>query len=174
MVLGSNNNGSGTASSVPGGSRATTNSIDGLLAYGFNGSTQGQNQMSFFGARPITTDATARRATANDAAAATTNQLTLRNNSAFRFNARIVARDATTNDCKEWDVRGLIKRGANAAATALVGTPVITSEFADTAAAEWAIAVSADTTNGSLAIDVTGEAGKTIRWTVVVWSQEVA
>jgi hypothetical protein len=164
---------SGNFSSAPGGSRATTNSILGLLAYGFNGTSTGQNQMSYFGARPITTDGAARRATADDAAASATNQLALRNSSAFTFEGKVIARDTSTNDIKSWIFTGAIKRGANAAATALVGTPTVTVVAEDAAASTWAVALAADTTNGTLAVNVTGQATKTIRWTVVVNSAEV-
>jgi len=56
----------------------------------------------------------------------------------------------------------LIKRGANAASTTLVGSTV-TSMFADVGAATWTIALSADTTNGGLAVTFTGQAATTIR-----------
>lgn len=164
---------SGLSSSIPGGRSATTNSIQGLMAYGFSGASGGQNQMSYFGARPITTDGAARRATADNAAAAATNQLALRNSSAFTFEGKVIARDTSTGDIKSWTLRGAIKRGANAAATALVGTPTVTVVAEDTAASTWAVALAADTTNGTLAVNVTGQATKTIRWTVVIHSAEV-
>jgi hypothetical protein len=173
VAIGVSNTASGFSSAIPGGARATTNGISGLMAYGFEGTTVGRNQMSFFGARPITTDATAKRATTNDAAAATTNQLTLRNTSAFTFKGMVTARDTSTNDMKSWEFTGAIKRGASAAATSIVGTPTVTTIAQDTNASTWAIALSADTTNGSLAVDVTGQAAKTIRWTVVIHSAEV-
>lgn len=165
---------SGSSSTVPGGGYATTNSLLGLLAYGFNGQALGQNQMAFWGGRLNTTDATATHITADATAASATNQLVLRNSSAFRVRGTVVARNTSTNDCKEWTFEALIKRGANAAATSIVGTPTLTSTFADAAAASWGIAISADTTNGALAISATGAASTTIRWTAVVHSIEVA
>jgi hypothetical protein len=173
FAAGFSNTSSGPYSSVPGGTRATTNSISGLLAYGFNGTASGQNQMSYFGARPITTDGSARRATADNATAAATNQLALRNSSAFTFEGKVIARDTSTNDIKSWIFTGAIKRGANAAATALVGTPTVTVVAEDAAASTWAVTLAADTTNGTLAVNVTGQATKTIRWTVVIHSAEV-
>lgn len=168
------NTASGNFSSIPGGYNATTNSIQGLLAYGFNGTSLGRNQMSFFGARRETTNNTATRATSDAAAASATNQLTLRNNSAFTFDGKATARDTSTNHMKAWEIRGAIKRGATAAATSVVGTPTVSVIAADTSATPWAVSIGSDTTNGSLAIDVTGETGKTIRWTVVIHSVEVA
>lgn len=171
---GDGNTASGSSSTISGGSNATTNGLRGVWAYGFEGNTSGQNQMTFWGGRLQTAGATATRITATAAAATAVNQLALRDNSAFRVRGSVVARDITTNDAKEWTFEALIKRGASAAATAIVGTPSITSTFADAAAASWAIAISADTTNGALAITVTGAASTTIRWTAVVHSIEVA
>lgn len=166
---------SGNSSTIPGGNRATTNRLLGLLAYGFEGGpTNGQNQMAFWGGRLDTTNATPTRITADATAASATNQLVLRNNSAFRVRGTVVALNTTTNDAKEWTFEALIKRGANAAATSIVGTPTLTSTFADTAAESWALAITADTTNGALAITGTGAASTSIRWTAVVHSIEVA
>lgn len=171
---GNANNASGNYSTIPGGQYATTNSIQGLLAYGFNAGATGQTQMAFWGGRQSTTASTATRLTADAASAGSTNQLAVRNNSAFRVKGTVVARDTTSNDAKEWTFEALIKRGANAASTSIVGTPTVASTFADTAAAGWSIDVTADTTNGALAVTAIGEAGKTIRWTCVVHSIEVA
>ena len=171
---GSSNSASGEAATIPGGNYATTNGIQGLLSYGFAGGTLGQNQMSFFGGRAVTVDATPTRITANAGAASASSQLTLRNSSVFRVRGTVVARNTSTNACKEWTFEALIKRGASAAATAIVGTPTLTSTFADTEAESWSIAISADTTNGALAITGTGAASTSIRWTAVVHSIEVA
>lgn len=130
--------------------------------------------MTFWGGRLDTANATATRITANASAASASNQLTLRASSVFRVRGTVVARNTTTNDCKEWTFEALIKRGASAAATAIVGTPSITSTFADASTASWGIAVTADTTNGALAITATGAASTSIRWTAVVHSIEVA
>jgi len=172
VAMGYSNLASSTYSCVPGGAGARAESR-GVLAYGFYGQA-GRNQMSFWGGRNETTTSSAARITADAAAASAANQLTLRNSSAFRVCGTVVARNTSTNDCKEWTFEALIKRGANAAATAIVGTPSITSTFADTNAASWGIAVTADTTNGALAITATGAASTSIRWTAVVHSIEVA
>ena len=171
---GDGNTANGSRSTIPGGMYATTNSLLGLLAYGFSGEVSGRNQMSFWGGRLNTTTDAPTRITAEAAAASASNQLALRNNSAFRVRGTVVARSTSTNDAKEWTFEALIKRGTNAAATSIVGTPTLTSTFADTAAASWAIAISADTANGALAITGTGAASTTIRWTAVVHSIEVA
>jgi hypothetical protein len=59
----------------------------------------------------------------------------------------------------------------NAGTTALVGTPTVTVIAEDTAA--WDVVVEADDTNDRLAVKVTGEAAKTIRWLARVEFTEV-
>jgi hypothetical protein len=75
----------------------------------------------------------------------------------------VVAGVTGGGNTKGWTVEGVIKRGANAASTALVGTPTVTSSYADAGASTWTIAITADTTNGGLAVTFTGQAGTTIR-----------
>jgi hypothetical protein len=90
------------------------------------------------------------------------NQVILPNNSAYFFTGEVVAGVTGGGDTKGWKIEGLIKRGANAAATTLVGSTV-TSTYADAGASTWVIAVTADTTNGGLAVTFTGQASTTIR-----------
>lgn len=120
-----------------------------------------------------TTDATPLVMTATNAAASNTNILILPNNGTYAFKGIVVAKDATTGDSAMWEVTALMKRGANASTTAIVGTPTITKVFADAGASAWSIALTADTTNGGGAITVTGEAAKTIRWVSNIDSAEV-
>lgn len=95
--------------------------------------------------------------------------ITLTNNSSYAFTIDIVAQTkGGAVDCAMWTTQFLIQRGANAAATALVGTPsgLTTPTFATTGATTngWAVAVTADTTNGRPAIKVTGVAATNISW----------
>jgi hypothetical protein len=55
-------------------------------------------------------------------------------------------------------------RGANAASTVLIDTPSVNRVAASSGASAWVVAVTADTTNGGLAVTVTGAASTTIRW----------
>ena len=110
-----------------------------------------------------TTDATATALRSNTSAAGTTNQVILPNNSAYFFTGEVVSGVTGGGNTKGWTIEGVIKRGANAASTALVGTPTVTSMYADVGAATWTIAVTADTTNGGLRVTFTGQAGTTIR-----------
>lgn len=88
----------------------------------------------------------------------------MENNSAHAFRATVVARQNSTGNAAAWRIEGLIKRGANAAATAVVGTPIKTLIAADSGASTWDITAEADTINGALTIKVTGAAGVTARW----------
>jgi hypothetical protein len=94
------------------------------------------------------------------------------NNSLWTFSILLSARrtDATGGGAG-YKFEGVIKKDATAASTALVGTPA-KSILGETNAA-WDAAVSADTTNGSLKVQVTGEAAKTIRWVATVTISQV-
>jgi hypothetical protein len=80
----------------------------------------------------------------------------------------------TIGDSATWLITGCIKRdGANN--TVLVGVPTGTgtpSAFNDAGAATWTVAVTADDTNEALGVTVTGEASKTISWTISVYDAE--
>lgn len=96
----------------------------------------------------------------------TPTRITLQTNSTYAFSMTIVGRriDATLESAA-WKVEGLIHR--NAATTAFVGTPT-TVILGDTSAGAWTIAVTANDTTDSLEVRVTGQVGKTIRWTAIV------
>jgi hypothetical protein len=110
-----------------------------------------------------TTDATATALRSDANAASGTNQVILPNNSAYFFTGEVVSGVTGGGNTKGWTIEGVIKRGANAASTALVGTPTVTSTYADAGAATWVIAVTADTTNGGIRVTFTGQAATTIR-----------
>lgn len=133
----------------------------------------GDSQRREFVFRSDTTNATPEALTTNNSTAATTNQIVLPNNSLFAFEGQIVVRENATGDSSAWKFDGSIKRGANAAATALLGTPTTVLLGADAGAVTWAFALTADTTNGCLKIEVTGEASHTLRWTANVKTTEV-
>jgi len=120
-----------------------------------------------------TTDATATVLASDTSAASANNQLTLPNNSAYYFRGEIIAGVTGGGNTKGWFIEGAIKRGANAAATSLVGTPTVTSNYADAGASAWAVAVTANTTLGCITITVTGQAATTIRWVAQVRTTEM-
>jgi hypothetical protein len=164
---GDNHAASGGNSAIMGGRRGTTRSITGYHAfpacYDPLGSTAGASQAALLVLAKQTTDATATALTCDGGAASGTNQVILPNNSAYFFTGEVVSGVTGGGDTKGWTIEGVIKRGANAASTALVGTPTVTSMYADLGAATWTIAVTADTTNGGLRVTFTGQASTTIR-----------
>lgn len=171
---GASNTASGQYSFVPGGSGATTRAIRGAGAHSAGSfSTQGDAQAEVFVLYRGTTDATPTQMSSSNAAAGASNSIVLPNTSLYTFDALVSVRQNSTGDAASFRVTGAIKRGASAATAALVGTPVVTAVGADAGAAAWAVAATADTTLGALAITVTGEAAKTLRWVARVVTAEV-
>jgi hypothetical protein len=118
-----------------------------------------------------TTDATPKVLTSNKGAASTTNQIILPNNSAYAFHGTIVARQQASQGtaCAAWKIEGLIRREGRAGTTVLVNSA--TTVLDNTPA--WGMALSADVTNGGLAITVTGAAATNIRWVATIHTSEV-
>ena len=176
VVGGAFNSANGAVSTVFGGF-ATARSISGNIVfspqYGSVSFSAGTAQLGLLVLGRQTTDATATRLTSDSNAASTTNQVILPNNSAYFFTGEVVAGVTGGGNTKGWTIEGVIKRGANAASTALVGTPMVTSAYADVGAATWAIAVTADTTNGGLAVTFTGQASTTIRTVAQIRTTEM-
>jgi hypothetical protein len=152
-------------SSILGGRFGNTRSINGNFVFSINpiSDVSGLSQSSVLVLGKQTTDATPTALCSNGSAAGTTNQLILPNNSAYFFRGEVVSGKTAAGDTKGWTIEGVIKRGANAASTALVGVPTVTSTYADLGAATWDIAVTADTTNGGIRVTFTGQAATTIR-----------
>jgi hypothetical protein len=132
----------------------------------------GQAQAALVVLGKQTTDATPTAVTIDGNAGATTNQVILPNNSAYFFRGEVVSGVTGGGNSKSWTIEGLIKRGANAASTTLVGVTVM-SPFGDVGAATWTIAVTADTTNGGLAVTFTGQAATTIRTVAQIRTTEM-
>ena len=120
-----------------------------------------------------TTDATATVLCSDAASASGTNQVILPNNSAYYFKGTVIAGVTGAGNTKGWTIEGVIKRGAGVGTTALVGSPTVMSSYADVGAATWAVTATADTTNGGLAITVTGQAATTIRWVCKIETTEM-
>jgi hypothetical protein len=162
---------------IGGGVRGTTRSIVGNAVFPAHGNpiadASGINQAALLILGTQTTDATATALRSNTSAAGTTNQVILPNNSAYFFRGEVVSGVTGGGDTKGFTIEGVIKRGANAASTALVGTPTVTSSFADAGASTWTIAVTADTTNGGLRVTFTGQAGTTIRTVAQIRTTEM-
>jgi hypothetical protein len=167
---------SGTASATMGfvgGHGATDRGVSFTRAWGGDFFTAvGQNQESTYSLSAITTDATVTKITTDRAAASASNQVVLPNNSTYFFDAKIAARRTdVAGEGAAFRIVGCITRDANAASTALIGSPTVTVIGRTDAA--WTVVAAADTTNGCLSISVTGEAAKTVRWVGFVNTSEV-
>jgi len=176
-VGGEQNIASGVNSVVIGGAYGTTRSIVGYTVFPASNvpiaATRGASQLAMLVLGRQTTNATATVLASDANAAAATNQITLPNNSAYYFRGEIIAGVTGGGNTKGFFIEGVIKRGANAAATSLVGTPTVTSNYADAGASTWAVAVTANATLGCLTITCTGQASTTIRWVAQVRTTEM-
>ena len=176
VVGGYSNSASGSYSVTGAGTFSTTRGINSMQVISGDGpisGTAGSAQSGLLILGRQTTDATATRLASDGNAAGTTNQVILPNNSAYYFKGSVIANVTGGGNTKAWAIEGAIKRGANAASTALVGTPTVTSAYADVGAATWAITATADTTNGGLAVTFTGQASTTIRCVAKLETTEV-
>ena len=93
------------------------------------------------------------------------------NTTAYAFHGTIVARQQASGgtECAAWKIEGLIRREGSAGTTVLVNSA--TTILDNTPA--WGMALSADTTNGGLKIEVTGAAATNIRWVATIHTSEV-
>jgi len=165
---------------IAGGRYGTTRSIigyhvfpaidDAITQYG-TGYGKAQSALLLLGRQ--TTDATATVLASTSSAAGTTNQVILPNNSAYAFKGTVIATVTGGGDTAAWEFKGAVKRGANAASTAIVGTVIKDVLAYDAGAASWDVSFTADTTNGGLKVEVTGAAATTIRWVAKIETTEV-
>ena len=170
------------SSFVLGGEYASTRTIQGLVVipasanpHGTDHNSRALCQKSILNVYEQTTDATPTVLRSNSAnSASTTNQLTLKNNSAIAFKATCVAGVTGAGNTKVWELRGALKRGANAASTTLVGSVIKDVIAYDSGAAAWDLDITADTTNGAIKVEVTGQASTTIRWVCTIEATEMS
>ena len=174
---GDNNRANGISSCISGGANGTARLIAGYHVFPACSApiatTQGCTQSALLLLARQTTDATATVLTSNTGAAGTTNQVILPNNSAYSFSGEVIAGVTGAGDTAAWNFKGAIKRGANAASTAVVGTVVLDRIAYDTGATAWTVAVTADTTNGGIKVEVAGAAATTIRWVCKINTTEM-
>lgn len=118
--------------------------------------------------RARTTDGTATQATSDGAAASSDNRPALSNSlgaSAVFVRGRVLACGTANNttDVKSWEFTATLRRGTSGNC-ALVNAVTPTVVDAGSTAGAWTISVTADTSNQTLDVQVTGEAAKTINW----------
>lgn len=98
-------------------------------------------------------------------------RLVLPDDSTWTFRASIVAHRTDNIGHAGYTIDGVIFRQAGASTTSFQGAPIKTI-IAESHPA-WDINISTDTTHGSLAVIVTGEAGQTIRWLISIETVEI-
>lgn len=178
VLSGQSNVANSINSSVIGGAYGTTRSITGNIVYTASNDplsafTAGSAQSALLVLGVQTTDATSTVLRSDTNAASTTNQVILPNNSAYYVKGSVIANVTGGSNTKSWDFIATIKRGAGVGTTAIVGAVVLNVQAADAGASTWVVAITADTTNGGLAVTVTGQAATTIRWVAKLESTEV-
>lgn len=178
VIGGTNNGADGASSIVIGGAQGTTRGVVGSFVTPASNvpitNAIGRTQATTLLLGRQTTDATATVLASNTSAAGTVNQVILANNSAYAFQGTCIANVTAGGTTSGWKFEGVIKRGATAASTALVAAVTPTVIAQDAGAAAWVLAVTADTTNGGIAVTVTGAAATTIRWVAKIETTEVA
>ena len=157
------NQATGESSWIPGGVQSSTRGLFGAYSWsGARRSSNFDNQCIGMTVQGGTTNATPLILTAQRGAASTSNVMVLPNNSCWTGTVHITGRSSgAAVYYLRLDVVGA--RGANAAATTVKATnPAYT--FTDTALVGVSAAVVANTTRGSLEVEVTGLAATTIDW----------
>ena len=161
------------------GNRAVANRI-GMQAHA-NGqiATTGDAQRGAVVMRRQTSDATPVPLSLDGAAPTgstitTSTHFILLNNQAVFCDIKVVARSTSGTDHAAYMRRVLLKRDANAASTAIIGTVLSpTADIESAGATSWDVAITADTTNGGMLITVTGAAATTINWVASVEFMEI-
>lgn len=150
---------------ISGGNNASVRGINGMHSYasGALNGVQGSAQMDDLALRLIINTATPTAVTSDQGGASNANQYTLANNSSALIYFEVVSRDVATGNSGAYSVVVLGKRGANAAATSIVGSPSVTALFQDAAYSGGGVTItpSADTVNGAIKLNFTGLAAVT-------------
>ena len=177
IVGGTGNFANSNVSGVFCGSRGTTRSINGYSVFPASETpiavVSGITQSALLVLARQTTNATPTVLSSDNFSASTINQVILPNNSAYTFQGTCIAARTAAGDTSSWKFEGAIKRGANAASTTLVAAVIPTVIAQDIGAVTWVLAVTADTTNGGIKVEVTGAAATTIRWVCKIETTEV-
>ena len=154
------------------GAWTTSRGVIGAVSEGFS-TYGGKQQMERIPLRYDTTGAAPTSLTTDGLSVGTGNMAVMPANSAYFCRLRVLARNTSTNESMSWSGTALIKRGANAASTTLIGS-TIASDFGDAGMSACTVTLSADTTFGALAVTVTGLAGVTVRWVAQLETVEAA
>lgn len=101
-----------------------------------------------------------------------TARLVLPDNCTWTFKATVTAHRTDVNDGHAgYEIRGVVFRNSGAATISFQGSPIRTVLAESNS--PWDINITPDPTTGALKITVTGQAGKTIRWAILIDTLEV-
>ena len=156
-ILGGSNNytGSNSYANIIGGAYGAANSLNsGVTVFPAIGLSSGVRQFITTTLYVDTTTATATNLTYDG----TNTGIAIPNNSAVYFKGTVIAGVTAKGNTKGWTIEGVLKGTSGT----FVGTPTVTSSYADAGASAWTVALS--TTSTGMTITVTGAAGVTIRW----------
>lgn len=156
-------------SAVVGGAGGSARSLTGAFVASasgdpFNNFNSGDSQSLRLILARSTTDATPTVLRSNPTTPGTTNQLVVPSFGAMYFSGSLLASSGSGATAKAWSFEGLMKRSSSAANTTSLVQSVINVVASDSSAESWSFSLSADTTNGCLKVEVTGQAATTIRW----------
>lgn len=185
---GESNNASGNNSAIPGGK---TNTADAIYSFAMGrtaitrglfavdawspGNTAYASKVQSMRMRLLeqTTSATPKVLTADQSGAgSSTNQYCLNVSMSAGVIGKVVGR-TSAGVSSVWTFTAGIKQQTNAAGTALLGTPTVTLVGQDGGASTWgAPTITADTSNGCMAVTVTGVASTTINWIATIDASE--
>ena len=161
---GNTNRADGAASWCPGGQHSTSRGVVGRGAWASaRVAAQGDSQCGEHHILRQTTDATPTRLTGNLAVADATNTINLPNFAAYSGLLIVVAKAAGSTAAATWRVNVSAVRGSGVATLVLyegAGTALLPTASSGTGSA-WRLDVAADTTNGGIAVTVTGAAATT-------------
>jgi hypothetical protein len=116
-----------------------------------------------------TTDATPLTLTTDGEAASPTNIIGLTDDNTLKFEGTVSARKSDNTEPAKYFVSGTISRGTGAASVTMVTSNLIVEHETNDS---WNVEMLADTTNGGLKLQVTGEAGKTVDWLTDIYVRE--
>jgi len=177
VLFGVGGQATGAYSVVIGGCNVIS-SVNGKIVSGVAGSVSGAIGAAQSGTLTLvrnTADNTPTVLTSDYSFPGALNKLVLSGYQSMAVTGRVIAQrkgSESTTSTAMWTFNAVIRRGSSAASTALVAAVTPTLIAADTDAAAWTIAVTADTTNGTLAVTATGDSGKNIRWVCTLESTE--
>lgn len=182
IIGGGSNEANAQYSSIVGGRYATARSVYGAEARSngrFSVTGDAQRSSHILRAQSVgpVSPTTLTLTTFGSGGASATTQVALPNNSAFSYEITIIVKTSSgPNDGAAFKIEGLIVRGANAASTALIGTPIYTTlgnSFGGSIVPGTDFYVQADTTNGCLQVIAKGFAFTTTNWVAHVRTVEV-